>query len=248
MHAVRASLTGLLSGSSATLVLAAVPSSVRSCRNFCRRVMVDWGLEQLSHDASIVVSELVTNAVLHAGTDFQLRLARLPEGVLIEVADGSRDLGGLGDVGDLGEEAHIATLLSERTTGRGLQMVNVLAEAWGVMPAPTGKTVWAVVGGSVPVREPAPQWRPVTPVDFPAAEAVRTGQVVVTRTPLERDLLFPDFDTDGIMDNLALACIPLCKQGRPVGCVAISFRRSRDFSHNDLELFSQLAEAAATVL
>lgn len=80
--------------------------------------------------AGLLVSELVTNAVVHARTDVTLR-ATIRRGVLrIEVADGSpvvptpRRPSGLAG------------------TGRGLQLVDRLANRWGVQKSRGGKTIW----------------------------------------------------------------------------------------------------------
>jgi anti-sigma regulatory factor (Ser/Thr protein kinase) len=83
-----------------------------------------------------VVAELAANAVTHGrvpGRDFELRLLRLPEGILrIEVSDtrGDRQLRfGAGAVDGEG--------------GRGLVIVALLAPVWGITDRLVGKTVWA---------------------------------------------------------------------------------------------------------
>ena len=86
------------------------------------------------HDAAVVVSELVTNAVLHANTPVTVRLQLLPEGgARIEV----------GDTSDWPPMMRPAT--ADEPTGRGLILVQALAKDWGVCPTTPGKTVWAEI-------------------------------------------------------------------------------------------------------
>jgi len=88
--------------------------------------------------AQHLVAELAANAVTHGrvpGRDFELRLLRLPENTLrIEVSDprGDRRLRYVND--EAGEH------------GRGLILVTLLADTWGVTERDVGKTVWAEIG------------------------------------------------------------------------------------------------------
>jgi anti-sigma regulatory factor (Ser/Thr protein kinase) len=85
--------------------------------------------------ATLLVSEVVTNSVLHAGTPIRLRCGRSGGGVRIEVFDRSPQLPGL---------RHYDSVA---TTGRGLTLVSTLADAWGVEAEAEGKTVWFHLGG-----------------------------------------------------------------------------------------------------
>lgn len=110
-------------------------SSVGVARRLLRRELAAAGDPDLVDAdlldaAGLLVSELVTNAVVHARTDVTLRVI-LRRGVLrIEVTDGSpivpapRRPAGLAG------------------TGRGLQLVDRLADRWGVSKARRGKTIW----------------------------------------------------------------------------------------------------------
>ncbi|HVA43515.1 MAG TPA: ATP-binding protein [Acidimicrobiales bacterium] len=96
---------------------------------------------------SLVASELVTNAVLHAGTTVRLSLARTEEGsVRIEVADQSPN------------RASPRHYSDDSATGRGLVLVGALARRWGVDPSEGGggKTVWAEVDTEPHDRKPGP--------------------------------------------------------------------------------------------
>lgn len=90
-----------------------------------------WGVSGLSDDLALVVTELVANAVRHAGTDIEVRLFPLGDGVRLEVADGStRPL-----------RPRAATVVDEG--GRGLLLVDALSTRYGVEADAVGKKVWA---------------------------------------------------------------------------------------------------------
>ncbi|MFF4014247.1 SpoIIE family protein phosphatase [Streptomyces sp. NPDC001843] len=126
-------------------VRATLPSSplaAGSARALLRAALAEWtglGLApspQLADDAVVVVSELVTNAVVHAGTDVEL-ICRLEESgaLVIEACDHhpSRALRQDGTETPYGTPEY----------GRGLRLVATLAEAWGVTYRTGAKTVWA---------------------------------------------------------------------------------------------------------
>jgi signal transduction histidine kinase len=87
--------------------------------------------------AALIVSELVTNAIVHSGTDIVRCVLRLGGGLLrIEVTDH-----GVGS-----EEPTVCEPADDDVSGRGLLLVCTVSEAWGVSPAnPAGRTVWATV-------------------------------------------------------------------------------------------------------
>ena len=78
----------------------------------------------------LAVSELVTNAVEHAGTNVELRAGVVDGRLRVEVADGS------------GELPHPRRPAPQSRNGRGLLLVEQVADAWGVSPTSTGKAVW----------------------------------------------------------------------------------------------------------
>ncbi len=108
------------------------PASVPECRSFVRQVLGSWGLPGLCDDAGLLVSELASNAVLHARTPLTLTVSwrRGTNRVRVTVHDESR----------------VQPLLREHdlsaTTGRGMQIVAAVALASGVVPSATGKDVW----------------------------------------------------------------------------------------------------------
>jgi anti-anti-sigma regulatory factor len=108
--------------------------AARHARNLATEACVRWSLPHLTGPAAVVTSELVTNAVEHAGTMMNLRLTRRANGLHIAVADGSTatpELAPLPAVSPSG--------------GRGLHLVAGLAANWGFLRTATGKVVWAIL-------------------------------------------------------------------------------------------------------
>ena len=120
---------GLPPGVSARLTLAATPTAARRAREFTRQVLGDWGLGHLLDVATLLVSELVTNALRYAQEPVGLRLLRL-DALCCEVVDGDSRLPRMREA-DAWDEG-----------GRGLQLVARLARRWGTRPTPEGKAVW----------------------------------------------------------------------------------------------------------
>lgn len=115
------------------LNIRAEPKAVRSARVFTSDNLAKWGMSDLTDDAVLVVSELVTNAV-NASTDCDdvaVWLWTDGDSVLIEVRDSAPGI----------------PLLVEATPdenyGRGLFLVAALSKDWGAVPAGSGKVVWA---------------------------------------------------------------------------------------------------------
>ncbi|MDI3409262.1 ATP-binding protein [Streptomyces cavernicola] len=112
--------------------------SVARAREFVRCALKDWDVTERSDDIALCVSELATNAVLHGvppGRGYLLRIDRRPDGtVRVEVHDS----------GDGEVRAPDAGLDAER--GRGLHLVGVLADRWGVGDRVPGKVVWCEFG------------------------------------------------------------------------------------------------------
>lgn len=118
------------------LQLSPRPTAPGEARSFVTRTLAEWRLQPLGPSAMLVVSELVTNSIVHAVTVLDLRLSRAEDRVRIAV----RDRGG-GRPSARGGEQTEQTL-----NGRGLQLVQGLTSSWGVIPAQSrGKTVWAVL-------------------------------------------------------------------------------------------------------
>ena len=109
------------------------PESAATARRLVQVVVLrQWGLSsRLTEDAVLLVSELVGNAVRHTGARaFGLRMRRSRGRLRVEVRDPSRGLPCLMPVQDLD------------VSGRGLFLVDKLADRWGVDLLPRGKTTW----------------------------------------------------------------------------------------------------------
>ncbi|CAM5585735.1 SpoIIE family protein phosphatase [Streptomyces xanthochromogenes] len=113
-----------------------VGRSVATARAFVRDTLQGWGYADVVDDAVVLTSELVTNAVVHAGTKADVLCLRSDDGVRVEVADRYPER----EVPLLGSPADIAG--PDRENGRGLLLCAALASRWGVEYTPTRKTVW----------------------------------------------------------------------------------------------------------
>ena len=119
--------------------LPSIPESVRIARFHIRAALGFHDLGHLADDAEIITSELVTNAIQHAGCDgtetIGVTLARTPDqdSVIIVVSDSS----------PYGPVMRVASADSE--PGRGLQIVASLSVDWGWHPEPRGKAVYAIL-------------------------------------------------------------------------------------------------------
>ncbi len=99
-------------------------------RRFVSETLRAWGLDDAVPDAELLVSELVTNAVLHARSATRVTLERNGRMLRISVYDDSPVQPRVRDYGP------------EAVTGRGLLLVERIAKSWGVFPDGAGKSVW----------------------------------------------------------------------------------------------------------
>jgi anti-sigma regulatory factor (Ser/Thr protein kinase) len=105
------------------------PSEVFSARHFVADVLRNWGLQ--NDDLPLLVSELATNAVLHARSDFEVTVVRSGGRVRVEVFDQNTRL------------PYFAVAPPDAYSGRGLMLLRELATAWGVEShSDVGKTIW----------------------------------------------------------------------------------------------------------
>ncbi|MFE3827330.1 ATP-binding protein [Streptomyces sp. NPDC059092] len=125
-----------------TLVLAGASGVVPLARDFTRQALHDWGWlpaatadrRAAAEDVLLVVSELVTNACLHAGGPEGLRVAYTAKVLRLEVTDRGT-----------GQPAPRTPHRAGRPGGHGMFIVQRLCLDWGVVrtPGAPGKTVWA---------------------------------------------------------------------------------------------------------
>lgn len=128
----------------ATWILPAVAEAARSARRQVASQLADWGLPQVVDDATLVVSELVTNAVRHGTGPVWHALRRVPgdgtaDAVRLEVGDHGQGWGGTP-----APRAHEDGL---SCGGRGLPLVEALSSQWGAWRLPHGFVVWVEMSG-----------------------------------------------------------------------------------------------------
>ena len=103
---------------------------IPTARRFAVGTARDWGYGAMGDDVALLVTELVTNAVVHTNAAGALELAEMPAGVHVEVHDRSTVPPTVGRGGPDDE------------SGRGMRLVEQLASAWGVITRRDGKVVW----------------------------------------------------------------------------------------------------------
>jgi DNA-binding NarL/FixJ family response regulator len=144
MAADLAALVGLVEAVQAVLDEASTrlgrdAATPRAARRFVTEALRTWDLDDLSDTITLLVSELVTNAVVHAGSEVEVLVRLTSETACVEVTDSSEAAPAPRDA------------LAEDTSGRGLALVEAMARRWGVRSRPGGgKTVWFEVD-----RQPA---------------------------------------------------------------------------------------------
>ncbi|MEW5653739.1 ATP-binding protein [Streptomyces cinereoruber] len=113
------------------------PRSAAVARRLVRTALTVWGLEPLIEDATLVITELVSNAVDHG------RLPSIRVIVSRSSANGIR-------LGVVDRSKTVPTLRThadeEQTRGRGLLLVDALTKRWGTELYRWGKQVWAELG------------------------------------------------------------------------------------------------------
>ncbi|MFD7609754.1 SpoIIE family protein phosphatase [Streptomyces sp. NPDC059828] len=153
-----------------------VGRSVATARAFVRDTLQGWGYTEVVDDAVVLTSELVTNAVIHAGTAADVLCLRTPDGVRVEVGDRYPER----EIPIQGGGRAVAH--PDRENGRGLLLCAALATRWGVEYSASSKQVWFQL--DLPQRPVGTRSAgPVLPVDLlPVAdERVRVAVVQIDR-------------------------------------------------------------------
>lgn len=112
-----------------------VGRSVATARAFVRDTLQGWGYAEVVDDAVVLTSELVTNAVIHAGTAADVLCLRSEDGIRVEVADRYPER-------EIPVQGGRTVAHPDRENGRGLLLCAALATRWGVEYTPTHKRVW----------------------------------------------------------------------------------------------------------
>lgn len=113
------------------LDLASSARAPRQARQAIIELLTRSGRTDLAADAALLVSELVTNAVMYAGGPISVSAAYLDATLRVEVHDS--------------DQAPLPSLRKPSAsdkTGRGLHLIGLLADRWAITPTPDGKTIW----------------------------------------------------------------------------------------------------------
>jgi anti-anti-sigma regulatory factor/anti-sigma regulatory factor (Ser/Thr protein kinase) len=121
-----------------TIRLAATPTAARSARVMITQACRSWQVEHLTEAATLVITELVANAVQHARTDLHVTAALRGEHLRLSVRDHSPQT-------TLPAAKDIATSNRLAPRGRGLRLVDFYSTAWGWHTGDGTKTVWATL-------------------------------------------------------------------------------------------------------
>jgi len=169
----RQALAALARQPRATIVRASLPPvarSARAARDLVARTLLDWGWGPQIGGATLVVSELVTHAMLDADSELWVTISRCGSQLRLAVRDTNRT----------------SSMLEgpdppARGTHRGLMLVAAVSESWGVLPTSVGgKVVWAVL----PANPSSARSRPPAAGSVGAAARSR-------RTPRPRQGRYP---------------------------------------------------------
>ncbi|MFJ8870874.1 SpoIIE family protein phosphatase [Streptomyces sp. NPDC102473] len=113
------------------------PQGLSEARSIVRQALTDWDLAGLADDAELVTGELLVNVLLHTEGGAVLTLEVLPEPVRrirLSVQDRSSVWPRRRTPGETS------------TSGRGLLLLDAVAESWGIEPRGEGKAVWCEIG------------------------------------------------------------------------------------------------------
>lgn len=124
----------------AQLQIPPISTGIGEARRFTRDQLKTWGLLSVADNAILMISELVTNAILHGGEGAVLRLIFDDLKIRAEVRDSSPAM------------PVVRGYSETATTGRGMVIVDALAAAWGTYAVDGGKVVWfeLTTGGAEP--------------------------------------------------------------------------------------------------
>ncbi|MFG2720194.1 ATP-binding protein [Streptomyces sp. NPDC048416] len=117
--------------------LAGEPGVVTRCRDLTRQAIDEWfgprgPKESVAvQDALLLVSEVATNACVHGGEPYELRLDRVGDRLLVQISDRSPR-----------RPSPHGPHRPARSSGHGLYLLRRLSAAWGWVPRGRGKTVW----------------------------------------------------------------------------------------------------------
>lgn len=165
-----------MSSTEVHLDLPADPSVIADARRFAQDFLSRWGASNLEDTVCLLVSEVVTNSVVHGGTSVRLTLRRDGDGLRVEVRDGSDSMPLMKRYSDTA------------TTGRGLRILDALASAWGSVAEGSGKLVWFEVRSVFEGLGDADHGQVgETRIESPPGEVVASTPVRQTRSDYRED-------------------------------------------------------------
>lgn len=107
----------------------------RQARHFVSGALRAWGRSELIDDAALVITELATNAIMHAGSNLTIGIRCIGPRLILTSHDTSSAL------------PHICIADAGAPSGRGLQLIAGLTASWGAEGVRDGKVVWAELAG-----------------------------------------------------------------------------------------------------
>jgi anti-sigma regulatory factor (Ser/Thr protein kinase) len=115
----------------AVQAFAATSEAITEARHFAADITADWDHSLVSDDVQLIVSELASNAVRHAHSEFIVVMSDTDASIRIAVFDTSHEV------------AILQHPENSSSSGRGLMLVTALSSTWGVEQTDDGKVVWA---------------------------------------------------------------------------------------------------------
>jgi anti-sigma regulatory factor (Ser/Thr protein kinase) len=121
----------------------AIPQSVHAARRFATDTLSTSPASTVEA-VELMVSELATNCIRHERTSFHITILGSTQEIRVEVTDSGSGTPTMRSPGP------------DEPSGRGLQIVDMLSDSWGVEPEnPSGKTVWFTMPAATPMRSAA---------------------------------------------------------------------------------------------
>lgn len=136
--------------------LAAEPASVPGARRFVADGLAGWGHTGIVDDAALCVSEMAANAALHSGSRFmEVVVCDLSTSVRVAVEDAGQAVPAQAVRPRMVAADGVTSVEDQPTTGRGLAIVSMIAQSWGVEETAHGRRVWADLTGAGAAPRPA---------------------------------------------------------------------------------------------
>lgn len=217
------------------------PAIAGSVRAFVADSLRRLGLAWRTDDAVLMAGELVTNAMLHAQSEFEVRVEAVQDGARVEVVDGSATLPMAG------------TLAAGALSGRGLMLVQSLSTRWGAHLGPEpGKTVWFELSASAPEAVSGDHLDSMLAMwDEPPEAASEMTEVVIPDLPVRR-LIAAKTHMEDLLRELQLVLLDAAVHERtppyPPSLLALAQRLSsgaRAFAEGRRQVKGQALAAAA---